>query len=68
MSLRIGNRLFAPPGWGVALAALGLAAFVTLGSWQLGRASEKQALADTFAAGGRQTVDAPGLRFHELAR
>jgi surfeit locus 1 family protein len=68
MSLRIGNRLFAPPGWGVALAALGLAAFVTLGSWQLGRASEKQALADTFAAGGRQTVDATGLRFHELAR
>jgi len=68
MSLRIGNRLFAPPWWAMVLAVLGLAAFVALGSWQLGRAREKQALADAFAAGGRQTVDATGLRFAELPR
>jgi len=68
MSLRIGNRLFAPPVWGVVLAALGLAAFVALGSWQLGRAGEKQALRDAFTAGGEQTVDATGLRFDGLDR
>jgi surfeit locus 1 family protein len=68
MSLRIGNRLFAPPAWGAAIAALGLATFVSLGSWQLGRAREKQALADAFTAGGQQTVDAAGLRFDGLDR
>ena len=68
MSLRIGNREFAPPAWGVALAALGLAVFVSLGCWQLGRASEKQALFDAFMQGGRETVDASGLGLDELAR
>ncbi len=37
MSLRIGNRIFAPPAWAVLLAAVALAAFVSLGYWQLGR-------------------------------
>jgi surfeit locus 1 family protein len=68
MSLRIGNREFAPPGWGVALVALGLAVFVSLGYWQLGRAREKQALFDAFMQGSQDTVDATGLGFDELAR
>ena len=68
MSLRIGNREFAPPAWGVALATLGLAVFVSLGYWQLGRAREKQALFDAFMQGSQDTVDAAGLGFDELAR
>lgn len=68
MSLRIGNRLFAPPAWGVVLTALGLAAFVALGYWQLGRAREKQAMFDAFMTGSQETVDATGLGFDELAR
>lgn len=68
MSLRIGNREFAPPAWGVALVVLGLAVFVSLGYWQLGRAHEKQALFDAFMQGSQDTVDATGLGFDELAR
>lgn len=68
MSLRIGNREFAPPAWGVALVVLGLAVFVSLGYWQLGRAHEKQALFDAFMQGSQDTVDATGLGFGELAR
>jgi surfeit locus 1 family protein len=68
MSLRIGNREFAPPAWGVALVTLGLAVFVSLGYWQLGRAHEKQALFDAFMQGSQDTVDATGLGFDELAR
>ena len=68
MSLRIGNREFDPPLWGVALVALGLAVFVSLGYWQLGRAREKQALFDAFMQGSQDTVDATGLGFDELAR
>ena len=36
---------FRPPGWGVALAALGCAAGIALGNWQTNRAAEKRALA-----------------------
>jgi len=68
MSFRIGHRQFAPPAWGVLLAALALAAFVSMGYWQLGRAREKQALFDAFMQGSQDTVDATGLRFDELAR
>jgi surfeit locus 1 family protein len=68
MTLRIGNRLFAPPAWSIVLAALALGAFVSLGYWQLGRAHEKQALFDAFMAGSEDTVDATGLGFAELAR
>src|SRR5512145_3041287 len=68
MSLRIGRRVFAPPAWGLVLTGLALAAFVSLGTWQLGRAREKQALADSFAAGSRDTVDAIGLGFADLPR
>jgi surfeit locus 1 family protein len=68
MSLRIGRRVFAPPAWSLVLTGLALAAFVSLGNWQLGRAQEKQALADSFAAGSRDTVDATGLGFADLPR
>lgn len=68
MSIRIGNRLFAPPAWSLALTALALAAFVALGYWQLGRAREKQARVEAFMDLSRQTVDADGLDFDALAR
>lgn len=68
MSLRIGRRVFAPPAWSLVLTGLALAAFVSLGSWQLGRAREKQALVDSFAAGSRDTVDVTGLDFTDLPR
>jgi len=68
MSLRIGNRLFAPPVWAVLLTGVALAAFVGLGYWQLGRAREKQALFDAFMAAGEDTVDASDLPFEQLAR
>ena len=68
MSLRIGKRSFAPPIWAVGLTALGLAVFVSLGYWQLGRAQEKQALLDAFASGSEDTVDATDRGFGGLAR
>jgi surfeit locus 1 family protein len=68
MSLRIGNRLFAPPAWAVLLTGVALAAFVGLGYWQLGRAREKQALFEAFMAAGEDTVDASDLPFEQLAR
>lgn len=68
MSVRIGNREFAPRPWAVLLTGVALAAFVSLGYWQLGRAREKQALIEGFIAGNRTSVDATGLGFDELAR
>src|SRR5512139_2650624 len=68
MSVRAGNRVFAPSVAGLGLVALGLAVFVSLGYWQLGRAREKQALFDAFMQGSQDTVDATGLGFDELAR
>ena len=68
MSLRIGKRSFAPPVWAVGLTALGVAIFVSLGYWQLGRAQEKQARFDAFMSGSEDIVDATGLGFDELAR
>jgi len=68
MSLRIGRRVFAPPAWALLLTALALAAFVSLGCWQLDRSREKQALTDAFTAGSLDSVDATGLGFAELPR
>jgi surfeit locus 1 family protein len=68
MSLRIGRRVFAPPAWGVLLTGLALAAFVSLGTWQLGRAREKQALTDSFLAGSRDILDATGRGLGDLPR
>jgi surfeit locus 1 family protein len=52
----------------VALVAVALTVFVSLGYWQLGRAHEKQALFDAFMQGSQDTVDAASLGFDELAR
>jgi surfeit locus 1 family protein len=68
MSLRVGRRVFAPPAWSLLLTGLALAAFVSLGTWQLSRAREKQALTDSFLAGSRDTVDTTGLGFADLPR
>ena len=68
MSLRIGKRTFAPPIWAVGLTAVGLAVFVSLGYWQIGRAQQKQARLDAFMSGSEDTVDATGLGFDSLAR
>ena len=68
MSLRIGKRSFAPPAWAVGVTVLGLAVFVSLGYWQLGRAQQKQALLDAFMSGSEDTVDATGLGFEALPR
>jgi len=68
MRLQAGNRVFAPPAWGVALTLIALGVFGSLGNWQLGRAREKQALLAEFEAGSRETIDANGRAFGELAR
>jgi len=68
MSLRIGKRSFAPSIWAVGLTALGLAVFVSLGCWQLGRAQQKQARFDAFMSSSDEAVLATGLGFDELAR
>lgn len=57
MSWRIGNRVFAPRGWGIAVTALLLAAFVSLGYWQIGRYHDKQAMVESFAAGDGTSVE-----------
>jgi surfeit locus 1 family protein len=56
MTLRIANRVFAPRPWAVLLTAAALAAFVSLGWWQVGRAREKQALVESFARGAQDTA------------
>lgn len=69
MSLRIGNREFAPRPWAVVLTAAGVALFVSLGSWQVGRAHEKQALVESFQRGAHTNVDlASGVDFDGLPR
>ena len=68
MSAPSGQRRFAPPAWAVLLTAVALAAFASLGTWQLGRAREKRALVEEFAAGGHATVEATGLDLGGLAR
>jgi surfeit locus 1 family protein len=68
MSVRIGNRVFAPRPLAALFTAAALAAFVSLGYWQLGRAREKQALIDSFIAGNLTSVDATGIGFGGIAR
>ena len=68
MSASPAPRRFAPPAWAVLLTAVALAAFVSLGTWQLGRAREKRDLAAEFAAGSRDTVEASGLDLGGLPR
>jgi surfeit locus 1 family protein len=56
MTLRRDNRVFAPRAWAVLVTALLFAAFVALGSWQLGRRHEKQAMIDAFARGAESST------------
>lgn len=59
LRLRLGNRTFAP-GLVPTLVMLPLLALLlSLGSWQLRRAQEKQALFDAFARGADATVTLP---------
>jgi surfeit locus 1 family protein len=57
MRLRVGNRAFAPRWWAIPVAAAAIAACLALGTWQLGRAREKQALIDAFDRGQQTSVD-----------
>ena len=69
MSMRIGNRVFAPRAWAVLLTAAGVGLFASLGSWQVGRAHEKQALVESFRHGADTNVDlGPGIAFDSLPR
>jgi len=69
MSLRIGSREFAPRAWAAALTVAGVGLFVSLGSWQVGRAHEKQALVESFRRGASTSVElAPGIDFDTLPR
>jgi surfeit locus 1 family protein len=68
MSASPGPRRFAPPAWAVLLTAVALAAFASLGNWQLDRAAGKRQLVAEFAAGGRDTVEAAGLDLGTLPR
>lgn len=60
MSLRIANREFVARPWAVLLTAASLAAFVSLGWWQVGRAREKQALIESFQRGTQSSVELMG--------
>jgi surfeit locus 1 family protein len=66
------KRPFAPRLLPTVLAAAAVAGFAFLGSWQLGRAEEKRAMARNFTAGGpalpwtRLTADAPRYQRVEL--
>lgn len=57
MRVRIGRREFVPRAWATLLTAVALAAFVSLGWWQIGRAREKQALIESFARGTQTSVE-----------
>lgn len=68
MSLSIGNRRFAPKAWAGVLTALLVAAFVSLGWWQVGRAQEKRAMMDSFEQGAVTSVVLDGAVIDELPR
>lgn len=69
MSLRIANREFAPRAWTLLLTAAAMAAFITLGSWQLQRGREKLALVEAFQQGQQSSVElVAGVAFDDLPR
>ncbi len=53
------RRRFAPAAGWTVLAAAGVALFVGLGYWQLGRAEEKRARLEGFATGAAEVVPLP---------
>ena len=69
MSLRIANREFAPRPWAVVATIAALAAFVSLGWWQIGRGREKQAMIESFQRGTQSSVELQGgITVDELPR
>jgi surfeit locus 1 family protein len=63
------NRRIGPAWHWTLLAAAGIACFIALGRWQLGRAEEKRVLYEGFAAGSGDAValpegDQPLARYH----
>jgi len=69
MSLRIGSREFAPRPWAVVATIAALAAFVSLGWWQIGRGREKQAMIESFQRGTQSSVELQGsVTVDELPR
>src|SRR5580765_593326 len=57
MRLRVGSRAFAPRWWAIPVTATAIAVCLALGTWQLGRAREKQALIDAFDHGQQSSID-----------
>lgn len=53
MRLKIANRVFAPKAGAALLALAAIAAFCSLGAWQVGRAGDKRALLESFENGMR---------------
>jgi surfeit locus 1 family protein len=68
MSPGVGRRRFAPQAWAVVLTALLVAAFVSLGWWQLGRAREKRAMLESFEHGTTSSVALDGAVIDVLPR
>ena len=69
MSLRIASREFAPRPWAVVATIAALAAFVSLGWWQIGRGREKQAMIESFQRGTQSSVELQGgITVDELPR
>jgi surfeit locus 1 family protein len=66
MSLSIFSRRFAPQAWAVVATSLLVAAFVSLGWWQIGRAAEKRAMAESFEQGARTSIALDGAVIEEL--
>ena len=68
MSPGVGRRRFAPQAWAVVLTALLVAAFLSLGWWQLGRAREKRAMLESFEHGTTSSVALDGAVIDVLPR
>ena len=56
MTIRVGNREFAPRLFTTAVTIVVMALLISLGRWQLRRSAEKQKLIDEFAAGADATL------------
>jgi surfeit locus 1 family protein len=68
MSLSIGSRRFVPQAWAAVLTAVLVAAFVSLGWWQVGRAHEKRAMMESFERGSGTNVALDGAVIDQLPR
>ena len=66
--IAVGRKVFAPAWSLTVLTVLLLAAFVSLGRWQWGRAAHKEALAREFAAGSATVQPLGGRSTQVLAR